>query len=95
MKWYATRRRMLAIIVILFLTLIAFGLWGCTKRDEEAAKKAGGVVGTFFGMPPVVGESVVGALLLLTHTITAQVSHGRGRRRERSCHVTPPPKAAA
>jgi hypothetical protein len=94
MKWHITRKRMLAIIIVLFLTLAAFSIFGCTKRDEEAAKRTGGLVGGLFGLPPVVGESLVATALALSHAITAKLGEKRGRRKERACHV-PQAKASA
>ena len=80
---------MLAIIVVLFLVLIAFGLWGCTARQETTARAAGAAVSTVLGLPPVLGDSIVAGLLLLSHAAAAKMGHKRGRR------AVPPPKAAS
>jgi hypothetical protein len=91
MKWHITRKRLLATILALFLLLLAFGMSACTKRDEEAAKKAGGVVAGLFGLPPGVGEGLVAVVIAASHAITGKVCHTRGRRKERACQV---PKAS-
>lgn len=90
MKWYITRRRMLWVIIVLLSVLALFLAFGCTAREEANAKKAGGVAVGLFGLPPIVGESLVALVLAASHAVTGKVCHGRGRRKERSCHI---PKA--
>jgi hypothetical protein len=84
MKWHITRKRLLAIIVLLFLTLAAFGLWGCTKREEAAAIKTGGAISGAVGLPPYVGESIVTLAFSIAAWLNGQ---NRGRKKERACHV--------
>ena len=91
MKWYITRKRMLAVIIALFLVLSAFGIWGCTKREEQAAKDTGGAISRALGLPPFVGESLV---TLAFSAATYLKGQQRGRRKERACHV-PQVKASA
>ncbi len=56
--------RILVIIVCLLAIIAAIELFsGCTKRQEAAAKTTGGVVAGLFGLPPGVGESLVGAVI--------------------------------
>jgi hypothetical protein len=87
MKWYITRKRLLAIIVVLFLTLAAFGMWGCTQRQEKDAKETGGTISRMVGLPPFVGEAIAAAICAAIGHLNGE---RRGRRKERSCHV---PKA--
>jgi hypothetical protein len=93
MSWRITRKKMLAAIAVLFLALVAFGVWGCsnlTRAEEKKIKDTAGQVGGMFGLPPYVGESIAGLFL----TIAASVEgHRRGRRRERRCQA--PPKGTA
>lgn len=95
MKWHITRKRMLAIIVVLFLVLCSFGLWGClplTRDEAENVRKAAGAATGAFGLPPVLGESIAGLVILISNTIAVKMGEARGRRKERACHV-PPVKA--
>ncbi len=76
--------RILVIIVCLLAVIAAFQLIaGCTKREEANAKKTGGAVVGLFGLPPALGEGLVGLALLVSNTIT----HKNARRIERRCHV--------
>ncbi len=70
----------LIIIVCLLAVIAAIQLIvGCTSREEATAKKTGGVVSGLFGLPPAVGESLVGVALLVSHAFT----HKNARRLER------------
>ena len=88
MSWRITRRKMLAIIVVMLLTLVAFGIWGCTitRAEEQQIKTTAGQVGGMFGLPPYVGESIAGLIIAATCHITG---HRHGRKKERACHVPP------
>lgn len=87
MKWYITRKRLLAIVIVLFLALIAFGMVGCTKREQQMAVKTGGAVSGSLGLPPYVGESLV---TLAFSVATYLKGHQSGRKKERACRVAPP-----
>lgn len=92
MKWHITRKRLLAIIIVLFAVLIAFAIGGCTKREQEAAKQTGGAISGAIGLPPYVGESLVTLFFTIAGAIAGD---RRGRRVERKCHIhKPEPKAA-
>ncbi len=78
---------------LLVLTMIsAIGVAGCvqiTRKQADDAKKTGGAVVGLFGLPPIIGETVVGLVLALTNV----VAHKNGRRVERKCsrpHVAKP-----
>ncbi len=76
---------------LLVLTMVsAIGAAGCTitRKQADDAKKTGGAVVGLFGLPPVVGESIVAGVLAVFTT----VAHKNGRRVERKCarpHVPP------
>ncbi len=82
MKWNITRKRMAWAIAILLAVLAILATTGCTKREEAAAKKTGGAVGGLFGLPPMVGEGLVG---LAFSVATAIAGHKNGRKKERKC----------
>lgn len=97
MKWYITRKRMLAVIIAMFLVLVAFGIWGCaplTRGEQRDISRTAGAVGGLFGLPPIVGESLAAGILAASNAIVYKLGHKRGRRKERSCQV-PPAKASA
>lgn len=79
---------------LLVLTMVsAIAVSGCvqlTRKEAEDAKKTGGAVIGLFGLPPIIGETVVAAVLALT----GAVAHKNGRRIERKCtrpHAKPTP----
>ncbi len=93
--WRITRRRMLVIIVVLFLALVAANLIGCrqlTRAEEDAIKRGAGVATGMVGLPPYVGESIAGLVLSVSTYIAG---HKRGRRKERVCQARPPTTKAA
>lgn len=74
--------KILIIIVCLLALIVGIQLLaGCTQRQEADAKKTGGAVAGLFGLPPVVGESLVGLVLIVSHTLThknaIRVAHRR------------------
>lgn len=80
MKLPRTHKILLVIAALLFALAVVIGLSACSKRDEAAIKTGAAVVGTFFGMPPAVGESIAAALLIATHYASMKFGHSRGRR---------------
>ena len=92
MSWHVTRKKMLVVIVLLFLALVVGSLVSCTVTREEAQriKETSGQVGGMFGLPPYVGESIAGLILMAVANVDGR---RRGRKKERACHVPPTPKA--
>lgn len=88
----STKRTNLITVLIMIAFLLAIllalaPLSGCTKREEDNARKGGGTAATFLGLPPVVGESLVSLGLLV---IGAIGGHKNGRRTERRCRIQKP-----
>lgn len=78
------------LVVVTMLCAIAAAGCTITRKQADDAKKTGGAVVGLFGLPPIVGETLVAGFLALTHTVV----HKNARRVERRCqrpHVKPAP----
>lgn len=82
MKKFDPIRLLIVIVCLLALIVAIHWLAGCTQREEANAKKTGGAVAGLFGLPPAVGEGLVGLALLASHALT----HKNARRIERRRH---------
>lgn len=84
MRFYVTRKNLFWISLTLLAALVLLLAFGCTKREEKAAKEAAGTAATLFGLPRPVGEGLAGLVIM---AISHFAGHRHGRRTERKCQV--------
>ncbi len=75
---------------LLFFTVLSCLAAGCerlTPTQEAGVRHGSGVVGTVFGLPPVVGESI-GGVLVAVLGLFAGHKHGRRceRKKQKACN---------
>jgi hypothetical protein len=70
------------LITCVILCALVVGCVHLTREQEAAIKAGGSVAAPFFGLPPIVGESVAATLIAI---ISGFAGHKNGRRKERTC----------
>ncbi len=83
------------IIALALFTMIACGCAAMTRAQEAGIKGGAEVVGTGFGIPPLVTDTLVGLLLAASHYIAHRMGVSAGSADDATDPVTPPIKPVA